>query len=120
MKQRDFGWLAEMKQPVLAPDNLMAHVKNEFDAIRLTWDLRKIRYTQADASARLEMAKSHLSNILSGQKYLPADLRVPFMWLCGNTALRQWEDRQMAALGLDFELLEAERKLQEIRARRAA
>ncbi len=79
-----------------------------------------MKYTQADASARLEMPKSHLSQILSGKKYLPDDLRIPFMWLCGSLALRQYEDLQMKQLGLDAELVEAERKLNELKARRAA
>ena len=120
MKQRDFGWIAEVKPPTPAPDDLLAHCKTAHDAILLTWNLRKVRHTQADASSRLEMPKSHLSNILAGQKYLPDDLRIPFMWLCGNLALRQWEDRQMAEFGLDLEMIEAERKLAELKARKAA
>ncbi len=66
------------------------------------------------------MPKSHLSNILSGKKYLPDELRIPFMWLCGSLAMRQWEDLQIEKLGIDMELMEAERKLNELKARRAA
>lgn len=120
MKQRDFGWLAELKAPVLTDSVLLSHCKTSHDAILLTWNQRRVKYSQADAAAMLEMPKSHLSNILSGQKYLPDDLRVPFMWLCGSLALRQFEDKQMADLGIDMELMEAERKLSELKARRAA
>lgn len=120
MKQRDFGWLAEIKQPVLADDSVLCHCKDSHDAILLTWNLRRVKYSQADAAAMLEMPKSHLSNILSGQKYLPDDLRIAFMWLCGSLALRQFEDKQMAKLGLDMELMEAEKKLNELKLRRAA
>jgi len=120
MKQCDFGWLAEVKPPVPVSDLLLNHCATANDAIVLTWNTRTVKYTQADASARLEMPKSHLSNILSGKKYLPDDLRVPFMWLCGSLALRQYEDRQMEKLGLDFELVEAERKVNELKSRRTA
>lgn len=120
MKQRDFGWLAEMKTPSLVDDVLLAHCKNSHDAILLTWNSRRVKYSQADAAAMLDMPKSHLSNILSGQKYLPDSLRVPFMWLCGSLALRQFEDKQMASLGLDMELIEAEKRLNELKSRRAA
>lgn len=120
MKQREFNWIGELKPPALADVHLLNHCRSSHDAILLTWNLRRVKYSQADAAAMLEMPKSHLSNILSGQKYLPDDLRVPFMWLCGSLALRQWEDKEMAKLGLDMELIEAEKKLEEIKSRRAA
>lgn len=120
MKQREFPWLDEVKPPVLVPVELLEHCKTAHDAILLTWNCRRIKYSQADISARLEMPKSHLSNILSGQKYLPDELRIPFMALCGNLALRQWEDMQLANLGVDLELLEAEKRLEELKAKRAA
>ncbi|MFJ1256006.1 hypothetical protein, partial [Cupriavidus sp. CuC1] len=46
----------------------------------------------SDAAAILGMPKSHLSNILSGKKYLPFDFRIKFQALCGNWAIRQYED----------------------------
>lgn len=120
MKQADFGWLADLPQPKLAPADLLGRCHSAHDAILLTWNLRTVKRSLTDAACQLGMPKSHLSNILSGQKYLPDDLRIPFMWLCGSLALRQWEDAQFAALNLDIELLEAERKVEEIKARRAA
>lgn len=120
MKQRDFGWLAELKPPVMIDSDLLSHAKTAHDAILLTWNTRRVKYTQADAAAMLEMPKSHLSNILSGQKYLPDELRVPFMWLCGSLALRQWEDREMEKLGVDFEIMALQKKLEEAKARRVA
>lgn len=120
MKQRDFGWLASMKPPAMADSNYLSLCKSASDAILLTWNQRRVKYSQADAAAMLEMPKSHLSNILSGKKYLPDDLRIPFMWLCGSLALRQWEDMEMQKLGIDLELMEAEQKLNDLRAKRAA
>lgn len=119
-KQRDFGWLAEVAKPTAADTYLVARCRNAHDTIVLTWALRKIKRTMTDAAAILEMPKSHLSNILSGKKYLPDELRVPLMFLCGNTALRQWEDAEFSRLGVDMELIEAEKRVAELRARRAA
>lgn len=120
MKQRDFGWLAEVPPPVSVSAELLAHCHTAHDAILLTWNSRKVKCSQNSAAERLEMPASHLSNILSGSKYLPDDLRVPFMWLCGNLALRQYEDRQMAELGLDLKRIKLEQELAEVIARRAA
>lgn len=120
MNQRDFGWMQEVKPPSSVDDVLLGHCKTSNDAILLTWNTRRVKHSQAYASAFLGLPTSHLSNILSGKKYLPDDLRVPFMWFCGSLALRQFEDRQMKELGLDLELIEAERKLNELKARRAA
>lgn len=119
-KQRDFGWLSDVPKPVLAPVSLLAHCRTAYDAILLTWNLRTVKRSLSDAAAILDMPKSHLSNILSGKKYIPDELRIPFMFLCGNTAMRQWEDKQFASLNLDLELLEAERKVEELKARKAA
>lgn len=119
-KQRDFGWIAELPQPVPVDPLLLKHCRNAHDAILLTWSQRRVKHSQAFAAAQLEMPTSHLSNILSGKKYLPDELRVPFMFFCGNTALRQWEDMQFQSFGADLELMEAERKLAELKARKAA
>lgn len=51
---------------------------------------------------------------------MPDELRIPFMFLCGNMAMRQWEDKQFAALNLDLELMEAERRVEELKARKVA
>lgn len=121
MKQRDFGWMQELKPPSPVGLDLLDHCSNSHDAILMTWTSRRSKgMTVTSASERLQMPKSHLSNILAGKKYLPDDLRIPFMWLCGSLALRQWEDKQLSQLGLDLELIEAERKLNELKMRRAA
>lgn len=64
----------------------------EGDAILLCWNKRTVKYSLTLAAALLDMPKSHLSNILSGKKYLPNGFRGRFQRLCGNWAIRQWED----------------------------
>lgn len=119
-KQRDFGWLAECKAPVLLGYEYVDICQSAHDAIVMTWNARTIKCSLTSASERLQMPKSHLSNILSGKKYMPDELRIPFMWLCGNLCMRQYEDKVLAQHNLNIELMEAERKVEEIKARRAA
>ncbi|WNG69312.1 hypothetical protein [Cupriavidus gilardii] len=79
-------------EPEMVPDFLIARLRNEADAVVLCWAKRKVKYTLTDAAVLLGMPKSHLSNILSGKKYLPFDFRIKFQALCGNWAIRQYED----------------------------
>ena len=79
-------------EPTMVSQQNIAPLRNEADAVRLCWDCRRIRYSLSDAAALLLMPKSHLSNILSGKKYLPNDFRIRFQALCGNWAIRQYED----------------------------
>lgn len=67
--------------------------RSERDAISLCWAKRRRKgLTVRQAAEELRLPPSHLSNILSGKKYLPHDFRVKFQELCGNWAIRQYED----------------------------
>lgn len=79
-------------QPEMVADFLVARLRNEADAVLLCWAKRRVKYTMSDAATLLGLPKSHLSNILSGKKYLPFDFRIKFQALCGNWAIRQYED----------------------------
>lgn len=71
---------------------LIARCQSEADAFMLCWAKRRVRYSLRHAAAWLEIPASHLSNILSGKKYPSWGLRGRFQRLCGNWAIRQWED----------------------------
>jgi len=75
-------------------DSSIKRCRNEADAILTCWARRRVKYSLRHASALLGMPASHLSNILSGKKYLPNDFRIQFQTLCGNWAIRQYEDLQ--------------------------
>lgn len=79
-------------EPEMVGDFLIGRLRNEADAVVLCWAKRRVKYTLSDAAVLLGMPKSHLSNILSGKKYLPFDFRIKFQALCGNWAIRQYED----------------------------
>ena len=118
--QRDFGWMQEIKPPMHVEADAVRSCKSTLEALQKSWDMRRIKLSMSDAAARLGMPKSHLSNILSGKKYLPNECRVAFMWLIGNLLIRQYEDYQLEQAGMDRELAEAEKRVNELRARKAA
>ena len=69
----------------------------EADSVALCWNKRTVKYGVRDAALKLEISYSHLSNIINGKKYFPNDLRIKFQILCGNWAIRQYEDMQICA-----------------------
>ena len=63
-------------------------------AVRWSWDHRRVRdLTQSRASELMGIKAPHLSNILSGRKYLPAHKVNAFEAITGNTAVSQTMDR---------------------------
>jgi plasmid maintenance system antidote protein VapI len=74
-------------------DVYIMRCRSEKDAIALCWAKRNRKgLTLRQAAEELRIQPSHLSNILSGKKYLPHDFRIRFQELCGNWAIRQYED----------------------------
>ena len=90
--QREMPFFEVVGEPQMVSDLYISRLRNEADATVLCWAKRRVRYSLSDAAAILGMPKSHLSNILSGKKYLPFDFRIKFQALCGNWAIRQYED----------------------------
>lgn len=90
--QREMPFFEVVGEPEMVADLFIARLRNEADAVVLCWAKRRVKYTISDAAAILGMPKSHLSNILSGKKYFPFDFRIKFQALCGNWAIRQYED----------------------------
>lgn len=76
------------------PETAIKRARSEADAIVICWARRRTKYSVRHAAALLGMSASHLSNILSGKKYLPHGFRIKFQTLCGNWAIRQWEDAE--------------------------
>lgn len=94
MEQIPLRVLQEIGEPVFLPESIVSRVESEADAVAWCWAMRRIKGMGVTEAARyLGMPKSHLSNILSGKKYLPFGVRVELQRLCGNWLIRQWEDR---------------------------
>jgi hypothetical protein len=91
--QREIPALGQILEPEWLPDLLVSRLRSERDAVMLCWAKRRRRsLTLRRAAEEMGMQPSHLSNILSGKKYLPHDFRIRFQQLCGNWAIRQYED----------------------------
>jgi len=95
MKQLEMRVLAEVGEPVYLPESAMGRINNEADAFAWCWAMRRIKaMTQSEAARHLGVSKSHFSNMLAGKKYPCWDMRLAFQQLCGNWAIRQYEDRK--------------------------
>jgi hypothetical protein len=91
--QRQIVILGEVQAPEWLDELWVARCRSEADAIALCWAKRRRRgLTVRQAAEEIGLPPSHLSNIISGQKYLPHDFRRKFQELCGNWAIRQYED----------------------------
>lgn len=85
--------LGVVPEPEWLSDVWISRCRSERDAVVLCWAKRARRgLTVRQAAEELGLQPSHMSNILSGQKYLPHDFRIRFQQLCGNWAIRQYED----------------------------
>jgi hypothetical protein len=91
--QRRIVTLGAVPEPEWISDLWVARCRSEKDAVTLCWAKRTRKgLTVRQAAEELGMPASHLSNIISGKKYLPHDFRIKFQQLCGNWAIRQYED----------------------------
>lgn len=85
--------LGVMQEPEWLSDVWISRCRSERDAVVLCWAKRARKgLTVRQAAEELGLPPSHMSNILSGRKYLPHDFRIRFQQLCGNWAIRQYED----------------------------
>lgn len=92
-QQRQLALIGEIREPEFVEGFYVERWRCEHDAIATCWAKRRVRCSVRGAAEKLGMPASHLSNILSGKKYLPHDFRINFQLLCGNWAIRQYEDR---------------------------
>ena len=91
--QREIPALILMSEPEWLDTLWISRLRSEKDAVVLCWAKRTRKHlTLRKAAEELCLQHSHLSNIVSGKKYLPHDFRIKFQKLCGNWAIRQYED----------------------------
>jgi hypothetical protein len=91
--QREIPAIHVLQEPEWLPDFFISRLRSERDAVMLCWAKRRRRaLTVRRAAEELSLQPSHFSNIVSGKKYLPHDFRIKFQQLCGNWAIRQYED----------------------------
>lgn len=91
---RELPLMAELKGPTELPQYMIERLRSETDAVQLCWHMRRVKFGVREAARILGIPASHLSNIIAGKKYLP-HISVEFMQLCGNLAIRQYQDKVM-------------------------
>ena len=112
MEQIPIRILQEIGDPSFHSELLISRIRDEAEAVQYVWAHRRIKGMGVTEAARyLGMPKSHLSNILSGKKYLPWGKRIELQRLCGNWILRQWEDRVCGFVTKQETPLERENRL---------
>lgn len=94
-QQREMPLLGTVASMAWLDDLWISRCRSEADAVALCW-AKRIRkgMTLRQAAEEIGLPASHLSNILSGKKYFPHGFRCKFQMLCGNWAIRQYEDYQ--------------------------
>lgn len=85
--------LGLVQEPEWLSDVWVSRCRSEKDAVVLCWAKRQRKgLTVRKAAEEMGLQPSHMSNIISGKKYLPHDFRIRFQTMCGNWAIRQYED----------------------------
>lgn len=98
MKQMQLPLLCRLDAPAVVPPSMVAQCKTYRDAVRLCWDLRRVRnMTQARLAEEAGLYAPHVSCYLHDgprQRDLPGHALRGFEWACGNTAVSQWHSLQ--------------------------
>lgn len=114
MRQLELGLLCRLDAPSVVSPQLVAGCNSYRDAVRLCWEMRKVRnMTRALLAERAGLYAPHVTNYLSDglrQRDLPGRAVPAFELACGNAAVSQW-------LAMQAQLTVAE---EAIAARRAA
>ena len=98
MKQLEMGFFQLVAKTEFLNESLVARCNTENDAILLCWNKRKVKYGVREAARLLDISASHFSNILNGKKYFPNGRQIDFQVLCGNWAMRQFDDLRIGAV----------------------
>lgn len=88
--------LGRLEGAAIVPPHLMKTCRSYRDAVRLCWELRRVRrMTQRQLAADAGLIPQHVTDYLNkddkpSRRDLPARLIKDFEDVCGNTAVSQW------------------------------
>ena len=98
MEQLPLRLLCRLDAPSVVPPKSIATCTSYRQAVKLCWELRKVRYmTQAQLASEAGLYAPHVSGYLKDGKVkrdLPGNAVRAFEWVCGNTAITQWHNAQ--------------------------
>ena len=92
--QTNFAFLAAIPAPKAAPDDLVARVKTDAQAVAVS--LKSSNLKQAYVAAQLGISAPYLSLIRKGLRPLPDKLVMPLCYLTGTLLIQQFRDLQEA------------------------
>lgn len=94
MEQLEMRLLCRLDGPSVVPPKTVALCKTYRDAVKLCWQLRRVRnMTQARLAEQAGLYAPHVTRYLHDgktQRDLPAWAIPAFEATCGNTAITQW------------------------------
>ncbi len=94
MEQIPLSLLCRLDAPSVVPPSLITSCKHYRDAVKLCWELRRVRnMTRRRLAEEAGLYAPHLSCYLNDNKRsrdLPGANVRGFEWACGNTAISQW------------------------------
>jgi hypothetical protein len=94
MEQTSLPLLCRLDAPSVVSPKLIAGCKTYRDAVRLCWDLRRVRnMTRRRLAEEAGLYQPHVSCYLNDNERsrdLPGSAVKAFEWVCGNTAISQW------------------------------
>jgi len=94
MEQLQLRLLCRLDGPSVVPTTSIAHCKTYREAVRLCWQLRRVRnMTQARLAEEAGLYAPHVTCYLhdgTRQRDLPGQAVARFELACGNTAITQW------------------------------
>ena len=86
--------LCRLDAPSVVPAEVVAQCKPYREAVRLCWELRRVRnMTRARLAEEAGLYAPHVSCYLNDNERsrdLPGGAVRGFEWACGNTAISQW------------------------------
>lgn len=94
MQQISLPLLCRLDAPSVVPSRHIAELQSYRDAVRLCWELRRVRnMTQARLAEEAGLYPAHVTCYLRDGKHqrdLPGGGVRGFQLACGNTAISQW------------------------------
>lgn len=91
--------LCRLDAPSVVPPALIDQCKSYRDAVRLCWELRRVRnMTQQRLAEEAGLYAPHVTCYLHDskrQRDLPGAAVHAFQWACGNTAISQYLNRSV-------------------------
>lgn len=97
MEQLPLKLLCRLDAPSIVPPAAITACKTYRDAVKLCWQLRRVKMTQAMLAESAGLYPPHVSCYLHDGKRnrdLPGWGVRGMEWACGNTAISQWHSAQ--------------------------